>query len=83
MGRHGVKCVPRDVDRYGRTIAECEGLNLGMIREGWAVWYRRYAPERDDYREAQIEAQTAGRGMWEGRFDMPWDWRRGEREVCR
>jgi endonuclease YncB( thermonuclease family) len=28
-----------------------------------------------DYVAAEDEARSAGRGMWAGAFELPWDWR--------
>lgn len=80
IGRRSVSCVPRDIDRYGRTIAICSqdgiDLNSWMVREGWAVAYRQYSR---DYVGEETEARRAGRNIWSGTFVMPWDWRRGAR----
>ncbi len=80
IGRRQVNCTVRDTDRYGRFIAVCrqDGVDLNgwLVREGWAVAYRRYSR---DYIRAETEARTARRNIWSGRFDMPWDWRRAQR----
>ncbi|WP_445809762.1 thermonuclease family protein [Yoonia sp.] len=80
IGRRSVSCVTRDIDRYGRTIAVCShdgvDLNAWMVREGWAVAYRRYSR---DYVAVEDDARRAGRNIWSGTFVMPWDWRRGAR----
>lgn len=77
IGRKTVACVRRGVDRYGRIVARCAvaGVDVGdwMVRNGWAVAYRRYSGA---YVEAEDEARNAARGIWNGSFDMPWDWRR-------
>ena len=44
-----------------------------MVRAGWALAYRRYA---SDYIADEQEAKAANRGLWAGRFEMPWKWRR-------
>lgn len=31
------------------------------------------------YVDAEEGARSAGRGIWQGRFEMPWDWRAGRR----
>ncbi len=73
-----VTCRGNRRDRYGRLIAVCfegdDDLNAWMVREGWAVAYRRYA---HDYVEAEAEARGAGRGMWAGEFTEPSVWRQG------
>lgn len=80
IGQRSVSCVTRDIDRYGRTIAVCahDGVDLNdwMVREGWAVAYRRYSR---DYVAVEDDARRAGRNIWSGTFVMPWDWRRGAR----
>jgi hypothetical protein len=32
-----------------------------------------------DYVEQEASARAANRGMWQGRFVKPWEWRRGKR----
>lgn len=63
--------------RYGRTLASCrtrpfpEGLDLGgeMVRLGWAV------ATDDAYPVEEAAAQAARRGIWQGSFTRPADWR--------
>jgi endonuclease YncB( thermonuclease family) len=72
-----VSCRRRDTDRFGRVVAVCvaAGQDLGrrMVLDGWAVAFRRYSR---DYVADEDRARSAGRGLWRGTFDMPWDWRR-------
>lgn len=81
IGRQSVRCEERDIDRYQRVVAECwaggRNLNAWMVEQGWAVAYREYGGAIYDAQEAS--AKAAKRGVWNGRFVMPWDWRRGER----
>ena len=78
-----VTCKGRKRDRYGRIIAVCysgeNDLNAMMVRDGWALAYRRYAK---DYVAEEMEAQNAFRGMWRGQFVPPWKWRRNIRYVA-
>ena len=80
IGGRTVACEERDRDRYGRTVAVCraagEDLNVWMVREGWALAYRRYSMA---YVAEETAARSARRGIWRGDFVAPWDWRRGER----
>lgn len=80
IGRLPVRCESNGRDRYGRAIAVCRlgetDLNRWMVREGWALAYRRYST---DYVKEENEATQAGRGIWRGHFVPPWDWRRGDR----
>jgi endonuclease YncB( thermonuclease family) len=73
-----VSCSERDRDRYGRTVAVCrtesDELNATMVRRGWAVDYSRYSGGR--YRPEEQQAKREGLGIWAGRFELPWEWRR-------
>lgn len=75
-----VRCVGDQEDRYERLIAVCyansTNLNAWMVEQGWAVAYRRYSTE---FVDEEQRAESAGAGVWRGRFVKPWEWRRGER----
>jgi endonuclease YncB( thermonuclease family) len=77
IGRRPVACDERDVDRYGRIVGRClvDDLNINewLVAQGLALAYRRYS---GDYVAAEDEARVAGRGMWAGSFEPPWEWRR-------
>ena len=72
-----LSCRPESTDRYGRQIATCflgrQNLNAWMVRQGWAIAYRRYSTE---YVGAENRARRARRGIWSGSFEKPWRWRR-------
>jgi len=72
-----LQCELRDVDRYGRLIMRClageTDIAEQLVSQGLALAYRRYS---QDYVTAEQDAARAGRGMWQGRFEAPWDWRR-------
>jgi endonuclease YncB( thermonuclease family) len=76
IGRRPVTCEPRDRDRYGRLVAACSvaGANISawMVREGWAVAYRRYS---QDFVADEAAAHSAKRGIWRSSFIVPWEWR--------
>ena len=78
--KHWVTCNQTDKDRYGRVVAVCFtgpiNLNAEMVKSGWALAYRKYST---DYVEQEASARAANRGMWQGRFVKPWEWRRGKR----
>ena len=73
-----VRCDPRDRDRYGRVVAVCQteasDINAAMVRRGWAVDWPRYS--HGAYSPEQEIARRERLGIWSGRFQMPWDWRR-------
>ena len=75
-----VACEERDKDRYGRIVAVCryggQDVNAWLVREGWAMAYRRYSSA---YAGEEASAKAAKRGVWRGEFVPPWDWRRGDR----
>ena len=77
VGPESVRCEGTTYDRYKRLIAICYSgtvnLNAEMVRQGWALAYRRYSK---DYIAAEFEAQDAKRGIWVGEFEPPWEWRR-------
>ena len=77
IGDHWITCKGDERDRYGRLIAVCYAgpydLNAKMVRQGWALAYRRYSM---DYVDAEAAAKEAGAGMWRGKFVLPWEWRR-------
>jgi endonuclease YncB( thermonuclease family) len=76
-----LRCVPRDTDEYGRSVAVCKSgntdINAEMVRAGFALAYRRYS---NDYVDEENEARNAKRGLWAGEFTPPWDYRRESRE---
>jgi endonuclease YncB( thermonuclease family) len=75
-----VECRGHARDRYGRLLAVCyvggEELNERIVREGWALDYRRYST---DYLDAEAAAKRAGAGLWRGEFTPPWEWRQAHR----
>ena len=75
-----VSCRGRGHDRYGRVIGVCEAggddLNGWMVRQGWAVAYKRYSYR---YIPDELIARAAGRGIWAGDFTAPEDWRHQRR----
>ncbi|MBT3765926.1 MAG: thermonuclease family protein [Rhodospirillaceae bacterium] len=68
--------MPKDKDRYGRIVAVCLvgniDLNGHMVREGWAVAYRRF---NNVYVGDENAAKQSRKGMWRGEFVVPWKWR--------
>jgi endonuclease YncB( thermonuclease family) len=80
IGRNGrVTCREMDRDRYGRIVAVCEAngrdINGELVRQGWAIEYRKYSDGR--YVDEEAEARRAKRGLWSGTFVEPWEWRKG------
>lgn len=76
-----VRAEVRDIDRYGRTVADVivggVNVNQAMAAAGWAWWYVEYA--RKDAKLAALEqaARTARRGLWaDAKPIPPWEWRK-------
>jgi endonuclease YncB( thermonuclease family) len=71
-----LECEPKDVDRYGRTVAVCSaaGIDLGraMVNSGLAIAYRAFSMR---YVEDEARAKRARRGLWAGRFAPPAEFR--------
>ena len=80
IGNSEVDCPPRELDRYGRTVAICyaAGIDLGeaMVAGGWALAYRSFTKL---YVPVEDSARAAGAGLWGSGFVPPEDWRRGVR----
>lgn len=76
-GRGPLHCEFAAKDRYGRTLAACrtkvdpDGIDLGaeMVRRGSAI------ATSDAYMVEEAEAQAKRRGIWQGEFVRPADWR--------
>lgn len=80
LGARTVTCRELDIDRFGRSVARCfadgEDVNAWLVRNGWAVAYRRYS---EAYVRDEAEARAARRGIWAGRFEMPESYRQTSR----
>jgi endonuclease YncB( thermonuclease family) len=72
-----VRCRLLGTDRFGRALGRCwaggEEINAWLVREGWAVAYTRYSWR---YLPQQALAWWEGRGIWQGGFEAPEEWRR-------
>ena len=73
-----VVCKVQDkLDRYKRYIGVCFAgkinLNKWMVRNGYAVAYRRYSI---DYIEDENYAKRNKLGLWSGSFINPEKWRK-------
>lgn len=77
-----VRCQARDRDRYRRTVAVCgtdaiPDLGAEMVRRGLALDYKRYSGGA--YAGQERAARRNRRGMWNGTFIKPWEWRKARR----
>src|SRR5438067_765493 len=71
-----IGCSSNSTDVYRRSLAACslagESLNAWMVQEGWALAYLKYSSA---YQKAEEDARINQRGLWQGAFIAPWDWR--------
>ena len=71
-------------DRYGRVLGTVRGeggedLNLRMVKDGYA-WHYKHYDQTPAYAEAEREARTAKRGLWQEKNPVPpWEFRRQNR----
>ncbi len=72
-----ITCKILDIDRYKRLIGECYKRNLNLnswlVSNGYAVAYRKYSKK---YISNEINAKNEKKGLWQGKFEMPWEFRR-------
>tara|TARA_B100001769_G_C22020029_1_gene548120 strand:- start:278 stop:772 length:495 start_codon:yes stop_codon:yes gene_type:complete len=72
-----IKCKIEGVDRYKRILGTCYkntiNINSLMVRNGYAVAYKKYSKK---YLNVELEAKKEKLGLWKGKFEMPWDWRK-------
>ncbi len=72
-----IKCKVEGIDRYKRILGTCYkntiNINSRMVRNGYAVAYKKYSQK---YVSVEREAKREELGLWKGKFDMPWDWRK-------
>jgi micrococcal nuclease len=79
---------PKEHDRYGRLVAEVilpdgRSLNQELVRQGWAWWFRRYAPNNTALAALESEAREARRGLWADPKPVPpREWRQAQQEVA-
>ena len=78
IGKNAVKCLTqKNKDRYNRFIGVCfvdqEDLNKWMVRNGYAIAYRRYSK---DYILDEEFAKRNKLGLWSGTFLKPEKWRK-------
>lgn len=80
IGNREVTCEERGRDSYSRLVAACSvggrDLSAWMIGEGWALAYRQYSLA---YMAEESRARAARRGVWQGEFVAPHEWRKGRR----
>ncbi|MFA5879768.1 MAG: thermonuclease family protein [Candidatus Margulisiibacteriota bacterium] len=73
-----------DIDKYQRKVAlvllaNGQNLNTLMVKNGFAWWYPKYAPNCNHLQKAQNYAQKKGLGLWSQVNPVaPWIWRNAQ-----
>jgi endonuclease YncB( thermonuclease family) len=74
VSRGQVTCASKERDQHNRFLAVCRNadgdINARMVADGWATAY-----DRGNDALYQREEQAA-RGIWQGQFTPPREWRR-------
>ena len=72
-----IRCTSTSKDKYRRYIATCfkgeTNLNQWMVRNGYAIAYRRYSKKYDPDEDFAKENKL---GLWQGKFMSPEKWRK-------
>ena len=81
INKNIIKCHVEGKDRYQRKLAICFSnklnINSWLVRNGYAVSYQKYSKK---YLSEEIEAKNDKKGIWQGKFEMPWDWRKNAKK---
>jgi endonuclease YncB( thermonuclease family) len=70
-----IKLISTGDDHYGRMIGKAyidkAYINLKMVKQGHAHWYRKYAPKDKNLKEAEQSARKSKRGLWSRKNPVP------------
>ena len=74
LARKGtMRCKAWQRDKYERLLGRCFigdlDVNSRMVSDGWALSFGGYFSE-------EAKAMKNGKGMWDGKFQRPRDWRK-------
>ena len=77
INKSEIKCISTTKDKYKRYIATCfkgkTNLNQWMVRNGFAIAYRKYSKK---YVSDEEFAKENKLGIWQGKFIEPEKWRK-------
>ena len=72
-----LECHIIQQDTKGNMVGTCAlgayDLGAALVNAGWAVAYTKYTGA---YLPYEIQAQQNKRGLWQGQFYKPWDWKK-------
>lgn len=76
-------CLFVDWDQYGRFVGNCtradgQSVQEWLVANGNALDWPRYS--NGDFAALEASAREARRGVWQGEFQKPWDWRAAQRD---
>ena len=79
INNHKVICeIEAKPDRYKRKLGECfvkqKSLSRILVRNGYAFDYPRYSKKK--YAKDQEFAKNNNLGLWDMKFEFPWDFRK-------
>lgn len=79
LGGTGLTCTPRAKDRFDRSIAVCRNdrfadIGSEMVHAGLAISPGDFGEA--PYADAERDARTTRRGIWQGSFIAPAEWRK-------
>ena len=81
INKNIIKCHVEGEDRYQRKLAirfrNKLNINSWLVRNGYAVSYQKYSKK---YLSEETEAKNDKKGIWQGKFEMPWDWRKNAKK---
>lgn len=85
LSGRGIEVIPRDTDRYGRTVAvikvgDGQTLQEILLRAGAAWLYPQYCKSWvcARWKMVELQARWNGVGLWAEKTPTPpWEWRRG------
>ena len=73
-----IKCIIFGYDYYNRLLGRCYhhslDLNKAMVVTGWAIIGNSYS----NYRQEMLDAKKARRGIWQGEFITPRQFRKNK-----
>jgi endonuclease YncB( thermonuclease family) len=77
IARRTVSCVPQDMDRYGRVVAECSiagaNVNQWLVRSGHAIAYAQFTRK---FVQDEAAARAEKANLWAGTFQAPSEFRK-------
>ena len=72
-----LECHIIQQDTRGNMVGTCAlgayDLGAALVNAGWAVAYTKYTGA---YLPYEMQAQQNKRGLWQGQFYKPWDWKK-------